>query len=1280
MTMSTIRIHRGNALFIATALLTFASGLNVARAADTEAFEPQYVEERRPNVLFLVDSTNSLAPTQTSRPPDYDYTVDYSTYLKANESCAGTTAYFDASNPGTPNCGKKGVGKLPVDGNFHCDAKKDTLIQVGTLSAKVVEKIVSGGKNPTTTWVALSPSYPNAGSQGAYCQGEAGTPANAFDGVDEIQLYYGNYINYEKALPSLPPVVIATESRMDKVKDALIAISAKYKDKINVGMMRTSTTGAKQTGGAGKGGMVVFAVDSLDGTAIHATSSLGYDYSVAGLPDLAADGSIDRLDDFIWTMRDRVACKQDQDCGGAPPPVEDCGPGEDCIQVMYPNGDSKALAEMLFEAYLYYSGQDVQYGTRSAVDPTIDFDSVSESLVDPGGSTGSLTYDKPGAGECQTNYIILITDGLSSQDSSSDTDIKKMVESLPETVLTAPGSPYTVDKNGKVTFPNNSWSSNAKSPSEYIDDLAFYLNKATRTIDPKMPPLGVTTYAVGFQIAGSQDEVDATALLNDVARAGGTGQAVMANSPSVLIQSLDDIVTKILTGNTSFSAPSVTINAFNRTQNLNDLYMSVFRPEYLRRWKGNVKKYTVDPATGEIIDKNEEIAVNSTTGFFWKNSQSLWSNTYDGALAPQGGAAVNLPDSDVRTIFVDGDGTTLESLDGYLGTLSDAEKETVFDVTTASDADVLVDWLYGTDTYDEAPVGEPDPNTGLFKDGDSVTTVDKKLMGDPLHSRPAVVVYGQKTVEVDDGAGGTKTIPDKDDALVFITTNEGMLHALDSKTGVEKWAFAPKELLYRLDWLRDRGSDTETALKDRTDPRFYGIDGTVRVLRIDRKGDGPIKSSDDDHVFIFFGLRRGGTTYYGMEVTDPENPVLLWKWSLPDGAQSWSNPVVGDWVRVNIAEGDYGSKNGFNNGKAENRYAVVIGGGFDPTNDTLGFAKDGRGNKVYMLDVATGNVLWSAGPSNSSADLELTRMEHSIVADVRVVDLSGDNFADRMYAADLGGQVWRFDINNGEKRADLVTGGVMADVGSQAANRDRRFFYAPDVAEVRCGGKVFYNVAIGSGDRENPVSDQTTQNTFFSFRDTLTRTKVDTDNYKTNCSNSTDPCFELITDDDRLVDATTTASPTVGANATGWKMDLVKVGGTPEAPTRTGRGEKVLAESRTFANGVYFTSYAPENREVGDCGTYVGINRLYVVSACNAAPVNNFDTSTAGANSVADRTLQLAQGSIAPEVVFIFPTPPEGCNSRDCLPPPQCLVGLANCGRGVANNPVRVFWREQGAE
>jgi type IV pilus assembly protein PilY1 len=1002
-------------------------------------------------------------------------------------------------------------------------------------------------------------------------------------------------------------------------------------------------------------------------------------------------------------MRKRVACKQDQNCDtwNPKPQVENCGPGKDCIGVMHPNGSSKPLAEMLYEAYLYYSGQNVQYGTRSAVDPTIDFDSIRESIANPDASTGSKYYDKPAAANCQNNYIIMLTDGISQQDSSSNTDIQKLVESLPQDVLKSGG--YTVNKNGSVTYPINSWASNGKAPSEYIDDLAFYLRWARPSYAPKLPATGVTTYTVGFNLSSlsDQDAKDATQLLNDIAKQGGTESAVLAESASSLRGLLDGIVTKILATSTSFSAPSVTINAFNRTQNLNDLYMAVFRPEYLRRWKGNVKKYNVvsDPVTlaSTIVDASGSAAVDEISGNFLPLSESLWSASgFDGTFAPEGGAASRLlPPSD-RKILVDNDDSDLESLKSYVASLSTTDKRAIFDLgTSASDTAIddltgnLVDWLYGVDVYDESPIG-PDPDRdGLFNDGDSNTIAQKWLIGDPLHSRPAVVVYGRDK--------------DEKDAVVYITTNEGLLHAIDARDsddtdgngGQELWAFAPRELLDRLDFLRNRADKVE--LKDRTDQRLYGIDGTVKVLRIDRDRDGPIESSRGDRVFLFFGLRRGGSAYYGIDVTDPSNPELMWRTDLADGAQSWSNPTVGEWVRVNIKSANYGTRVSstanpsdpstmnsatvFNNSDPDNRFVIVVGGGFDASNDGMTYKPDSKGNKILMLDAVSGEILWSGGATDSGASEEFEQMNNSIVADVRVLDLSGDLYADRMYAADLGGQVWRFDITNGNAASSLVEGGVMASVGGAANSlKDRRFYYAPDVAEVRCGGKVFYNVAIGSGDRENPVSDKTTRNAFFSFRDYLTRTPVKSADYKSDCSNTTDrPCFETILDDSELVDVTTTANATVGPDATGWKMDLVAVGSSGGTPTVTGRGEKALAESRTFANNVYFTTYSPELRKQGDCGNEVGVNRLYVVSACNAAPVNNYDGQV-GSTSIADRSLTLAQGSIAPEVVFIFPTPPKGCTTKDCMPLPQCLIGLESCGNGLPNRPKRVFWREKGAE
>jgi type IV pilus assembly protein PilY1 len=181
--------------------------------------------------------------------------------------------------------------------------------------------------------------------------------------------------------------------------------------------------------------------------------------------------------------------------------------------------------------------------------------------------------------------------------------------------------------------------------------------------------------------------------------------------------------------------------------------------------------------------------------------------------------------------------------------------------------------------------------------------------------------------------------------------------------------------------------------------------------------------------------------------------------------------------------------------------------------------------------------------------------------------------------------------------------------------------------------------------------------------------------YQNDCSTSTTPCHEILDEDD-LEDLTSTvglAAETAVPVATaspGWKIQLGV------------SGEKALSESRTFQDKVYFTTYAPETITSVSvaCGTAFGQNRLYVVNAQDARPVNNYDAQVG--ESAADRSKKLAQGSIAPEVVFVFPTPPVDPNDPNAPQPsvpPVCLVGLENCGSGILNPPVRTYWWQHGS-
>src|SRR5690606_30501227 len=91
---------------------------------------------------------------------------------------------------------------------------------------------------------------------------------------------------------------------------------------------------------------------------------------------------------------------------------------------------------------------------------------------------------------------------------------------------------------------------------------------------------------------------------------------------------------------------AVSVNSFNRTQNLNDLYITVFAAEPKVHWPGNLKKYRVALLNDQlqIVDAAGQAAVEPSTGFFRDSAQSLWTDTgADGANVTDGGAAHELP-------------------------------------------------------------------------------------------------------------------------------------------------------------------------------------------------------------------------------------------------------------------------------------------------------------------------------------------------------------------------------------------------------------------------------------------------------------------------------------------------------------------------------------------------------------------------------------------------------------------------------------------------------------
>jgi type IV pilus assembly protein PilY1 len=880
------------------------------------------------------------------------------------------------------------------------------------------------------------------------------------------------------------------------------------------------------------------------------------------------------------------------------------------------------LSETLYEAHQYLSGSSVVWGNDSRISPAVAKPSVPASRT-----SDSNRYDSPMDVACQKTYIVFLTDGLPTADQSSNGDISSLVGEACE----QSGDGACLINLSRYLF-----------QSDLRSDVAGLQN--------------VTSYWIGFDIASGAARLERTA--NE-----GGGEFFGAADTPELIEAITTIIEKIRFDSLSFTSPTVSVNAFNRTQNLNELYMSVFKPSTQYRWLGNIKKYRLRP-DGTIIDADLVPAVDPSTGFFYTGARSYWSVGDDGANAAIGGAAGLMLSPGTRKIFSN---LTSESgpLNEHLKELKASANLLMANTlvlgipsTTAvtgrpAPAD-LVDWAYGYDVFDANDNGN--------------LTEARADMGDPLHARPAAVIYGGPA--------------DNPDLTLYATTNDGMLHAIDAETGGELWAFMPRQLIGRLEQLSD-DEDVTT--------RGYGLDSSVEVLRIDRNGNGEIEpegtdidgvngveDDEKDRVILFFGMRRGGSHYFALDVTERDAPQLLWRigenddWLatsddeyLPGVGQTWSSPTV---ARVNVSGHAFTGN--------PDKFVLIFGGGYDTGQDKIAYQPDSVGNRVYMVDALSGKLLWRAGPTaDTGAQLKLGKMVNAIPGEVRAVDLTGDGFVDRMYAGDLGGRVWRFDIRNGQVASSLVQGGVFASVGVGDSDprpnaSNRRFFYAPDIALIKRGSSNWINVAIGSGHREKPVTDQTAVNRFYSLRDYNMFTVIANNQYKDFCdAGETTPCHAIITDADP-VDVTSDVNPSIPDYGPGWKLTL------------TLTGEKVLAESRTFQNQIYFTSFEPSvvSSDPASCSSRLGINRLYVVDAATGDPVENFDISVDGATDVSDRSRELVQrGTIAPEAIFVFPTPdPIPGNPNPPAVPPICLVGLESCGTGLLNPPVRTYWQQRG--
>lgn len=581
------------------------------------------------------------------------------------------------------------------------------------------------------------------------------------------------------------------------------------------------------------------------------------------------------------------------------------------------------------------------------------------------------SYDSPinMANQCESNHIIVMTDGAPTQDSDYNSVNN----------ITGGSCSTTVGFEG---------SDHEKRSFACQRDLATYLHS-----DSPRGKKTIKTWQIAFGVGSESTEV---ANMRKVAVAGGTEDVRYASDAESLARAFIEILDLIDRESRTISAPGIAVNTMNRFQHLDELYYAVFQPAESSFWEGNLKSYRL--ADQQIQGQNGP-AIDNTTGYFKPDARSYWSSEVDGADATKGGARENVGE---RQLFYSTSNGGTRKLN-WESTRTQEPNNAFFGLSTNS-------------------------NPG---DAQRATLFErlKTMWGDPMHSVPLMVNYGG------------------DQNYVFVSTNGGMLHIIDTSDGSEVSAFMPYELFVRAnDFAVNR-----PALRQDNTRQLYGLDASWIAWR----KSGEELSDAPSAVYLYGGMRRGGRHFYALDVTNPRSPSLKWQISSDDAGfeklgQTWSTPTL---TRIPTANGSVP--------------ALIFGGGYSPNdhdNHASRQSADEMGNTIFIVHAETGALLWSATHNE---------LNWAVPGGVSIVDTNFDGIADFLYFADLGGQLFRVNIaNDGNHTVHRIA----ALGGTDSAHR--RFYEAPTVAYVKHGAENHLYVVAASGYRAHPLDEDTDEGLF----------------------------------------------------------------------------------------------------------------------------------------------------------------------------------------------------------
>ena len=622
------------------------------------------------------------------------------------------------------------------------------------------------------------------------------------------------------------------------------------------------------------------------------------------------------------------------------------------------------LAEALYEITRYFRGLPVNYQCSG------------QSSSFPGPAGGPLQY------RFQKNFTIAITDGFPTYDNNFPNDgpaaTADSARALPNWDNST-GTPTTTSSQYPL-FPQYSdgfgGSASAEGSALYLDDIAkfgFDIDMKTTGNDLDTPPQpwgslsdavpapgepdfrqqNMTTYTVGFATANQ--------MLQDAADYSG-GQYFTASNAAELKAALEEVLLDIQ--NKATAAASVSLNS-TRLDGDSLIYQASYDST---DWSGDLQAFPLDADTGEVQAKawsaNTRVPVPSSRVITTHKSTTragiaaTWANL---ATGQQNALKLISEPLSCSTCSCTGSSRAARNC------RRDCSKCTA---SVTGRGDEVLDYLLGVRSEEEQ-------NGGDFRDRSTV-------LGDIINSDPMFVAtpdFGYHILPSPEGSSYTTfraaasyaTRPD----MVYVGANDGMLHAIDGSetgtdAGMERFAYIPLAVYPKL--------------KELTNPNYshkFFVDGSAQA------GDAYIGGAWK--TVLVGTLGAGGRGVFALDITDPT--------AFGPSKVLWDMAVTGD-SNVNITDD---ADLGFTYGQASiarmanGQWAAVFGNGLNSNNNraVLFIVNLQTGALIKKIDTGVGDGTNQNGLSTPV-----------------IVDVNNDKIVDYIYAGDMRGNMWKFDMTD----------------------------------------------------------------------------------------------------------------------------------------------------------------------------------------------------------------------------------------------------------------------------